>query len=69
MNCSNYCCQFMFVPLSLAYSKTGLTFQGQTCGCRIYGGESLKNCGQSLKKSGESLKKMWRKSKKEGDKV
>ena len=32
MNCSNYCCQFMFVPLSLAYSKTGHTFQGQTCG-------------------------------------
>jgi hypothetical protein len=26
MNCSNYCCQFMFVPLSLAYSKTGHTF-------------------------------------------
>jgi hypothetical protein len=32
MNCSNYCCQFTFIPLSLAYAKTGHTFQGQTCG-------------------------------------
>ncbi len=32
MNCNKYCCQLNYIPLSLAYAKTGHTFQGQTCG-------------------------------------
>ena len=30
--CKNHCCSFKFIPLSLAYAKTGHTFQGQNVG-------------------------------------
>jgi hypothetical protein len=32
MNCRKHCCSFKFIPLSLAFAKTGHTFQGQTVG-------------------------------------
>jgi hypothetical protein len=28
MKCQTHCCSFKFIPLSLAYAKTGHTFQG-----------------------------------------
>jgi len=32
LSCSNFCCLIRFIPLSLAYAKTGHTFQGQSAG-------------------------------------
>jgi hypothetical protein len=32
MKCQKHCCTFKFIPLSLAYAKTGHTFQGQNVG-------------------------------------
>ena len=32
MKCQKRCCSFKFIPLSLAYAKTGHTFQGQNVG-------------------------------------
>lgn len=32
LNCQKHCCKLMYLPLSLAYSKTGHTFQGQNVG-------------------------------------
>ena len=32
MNCSKWCCQLQYIPLTLAYAKTCHTFQGQTVG-------------------------------------
>ncbi len=29
LKCRKHCCSFKFIPLSLAYTKTGHTFQGQ----------------------------------------
>jgi hypothetical protein len=30
--CMRHCCEYSFIPLSLAYAKTGHTFQGQNIG-------------------------------------
>jgi hypothetical protein len=35
MNCRNRCCTVKYTSLSLAYAKTGHTFQGQTVGPRL----------------------------------
>jgi ABC-type cobalamin/Fe3+-siderophores transport system ATPase subunit len=32
LKCKKHCCTFKFIPLSLAYAKTGHTFQGQNVG-------------------------------------
>jgi ABC-type cobalamin/Fe3+-siderophores transport system ATPase subunit len=32
MKCIKHCCSFKFIPLSLAYARTGHTFQGQNVG-------------------------------------
>jgi hypothetical protein len=32
MKCQTHCCSFKFIPLSLAYAKTGHTFQEQNVG-------------------------------------
>ena len=32
LQCQSHCCSVKFVPLSLAYEKTGHTFQGQSAG-------------------------------------
>jgi hypothetical protein len=32
VKCQNHCCTFKYIPLSLAYAKTGHTFQGQNVG-------------------------------------
>jgi hypothetical protein len=32
LNCRSHCCTLKYIPLSLAYAKTGHTFQGQSVG-------------------------------------